>query len=960
MLGLAVLLLSVGLLALLAARTAVADTEALGSISGAVRDPVGNPLDGVEVLLYGSASSAYFEQRTTTDNNGAYHFGLLPTGFYRLAFIAQTSNLPSPQYYQDAVNLADATTVAVAGAAVTGVDMVMQAGGTVRGRLVNEAGAPVDQITVYLQTYSGGASPSSVSTDANGAFVFTGVASGYYYLQFIDPLGRYRSHYYQDATSSSDAIIFGVSAGSVVENLNSTLHPFVPPPGASISGQVTDEAGVGVPGIQVRVVTRFDSLRGSATTDAQGNYTVGGLSAGTYRVGYQDPQGIYADSSYSNIESGLGLELDEFEALTNINVRLVKLGMAQGTVTNENGQPLANVQVRARRVDGTGVARIATTDAQGNYLLPGLSLDPQYVDFSQPSGLYQRAYYSDALTIAAATPITVFAGTLITEVNANLALGGAITGVITTVDGSPLGAVRISALPHNQPFTATTSVISLTTASTFTYILGGLRPGDYHVRITGMGGEEYYDNRTLLENATPVAVTLGQFTRNINAMLGDGADSGTISGTVRGPSGQPLNHVSVGVYCAAPCAPGAIDSPPSLPWQFLRSAITDAEGRYQLVGLPPQRYRLLFEPVDLISSGGRYAAEYFDNARDLAGATELDLQPNMVLPNIDATLEPGGTLTGVITYDGGSYPVSNAYLMVYHWDGYQWRTLGEQTVRATGAYTQSALQTGRYRIAARGTLAGESYHYYYGNTSVFTDAVEIAVTAGVTVPNLNIDLPADLFQNAAITGVVTAAGQPVAGIQVVLYRYDSQLAYQTVTDAAGRYTLDNLSASFYYLGFVDPSARYAISYTGGFTTLNSSLIGQIYLESHERLANVNARLLPGGGIQGQVVDEAGRGVGQVRVSVYGWIDNFWRQVSPPVHSDNNGVYRTPGLHPGQYRLYFEDPLGRYRGRYYGDSPTLTYSPIIPVQAGRTVGDIDVLMNRSAPRLYALYMPVIAR
>lgn len=955
LLGVTALCLGLGLLCLAAAGTVEADSETLGSISGVVRDSAGNPLPNVEVQLYRSTFLYYYELRTTTDQRGAYAFGLLPTAFYRLAFIAPSAAHPSPQYYQAAVGLADAADVAVAGVAVTGVDMVMHAGGVLRGRLVDEDGAPADQVTVRPTRHLGGAEnlPEGES-DANGNFVVTGLPSGYYTLYFVDAKGRYFSRYYDNTDSAYRAIIVGVGAGGVVENLNSTLYR-----GASISGKVTDGAGVGLAGIEVSVYTTWHYPQHSAYTDANGNYTVGGLAAGQYLIAYQDPSGVYANSSYSDLENEDGVKLAERERKRGINVSLVKWGVAQGTVTNGAGQPLANVLVRARVTVWPGSStRTTYTNDQGRYALSGLSLNEYYLDFSQPTGLYQAEFYSNALTIATATPITVFPGEIITQVDAALALGGAITGVVTTVDGTSLGDVKIMAIPQQQPLTATTTLYTITTAASFTYTIGGLPPGDYLVALSGMGVSEYYDNHTQRATATPVRVTAGQFTRQINAILGDGADSATITGTVRSATGEPLDQVLVSVYCLSPCENLSVVGPQPT-WQYLRSTVTADNGTYQLAGLLPQRYRLRFQPTNLIADESRYAFEYYDNASDLAAATELDLQPNMVLRNIDATLGPGGAITGMITYDGGSYPVAGGQVQFYHWDGYSWNDLGQKTVGAiTGVYTQSALPTGRYRVAATGSLANDAYHLYYGGTTIFTDAHEITVTTGLTTADIDLDLPSSLFQNAAITGLVTAAGKPLANIQVTLYVANDKPSSRTITDARGHYRLGNLSTGAYFLGFVDPSATYAISYTGGITTLYHTSTEWLQIDAQEVLTNVNAHLLPGGAIRGRVVDETGRGVGQVAVMVYRWVNKQWREVLSPLQSDNAGFYTTPGLHPGYYRLYFTDPLSRYSSRYYGDRPFLRAALRVPVQAGQTTAGIDATMRSRPPTLYLLYTPII--
>ncbi len=963
------ILITGGLCALYAATAVAAEPEALGSISGVVRDRNGTPVGDIELTLSGQSTIGSVAQSVTTDSTGHYRFSLLPTGLYRLTISDEAERYPTPQYYEDAISLQDATAIAVNGDDRTGIDIVLQSGGEIRGRVMSEDGTALANVAVnvYSHTDSRPQSQQGLST-VDGRYVITGLASGFYFLKFTDGNQLHYSKFYADSSSRYGAVPIGVSAGGQVDEINIQLER-----GSTLQGQVIGSDGPPIANVLVEVRTRFGSIRASGTTGENGTYTVGGLDAGNYLLSFTDPSGRYRPSSYSNVENIDGLVIGEKENLTGLNITLALGGIVEGRVTDEEGNPLADAHVRATPRNSTARPRSAQTDAQGIYQLDGLSLDLHTLEFSNPGSLYISEYYSNVTTLAASTPITVFLGDVLTDVNASLSLGGAITGTIATVDDSPLGRVTVSAIPQNRPVTETLSLITTVVGSRLTYTLGGLPAEPYLVSVRGLGLIEYYNNVGAEERATAVQVTTGGWTRDINFVLGDGADAATMSGTVRTPDGDPRAGVNVSVYCEDPCgrlpAVSPIEEVPAEPaqatgadpiWNYLRAITTDDAGHYQIAGLQPRRYRLRFTPR-LYDTENRYTFHYYQNALDLASATDIELQPSMVRADLDATLITGGAITGVVML-GDDNPLHNGELTFYFWDGYHWVNIATAAINSlTGTYTRPALQSGRYRVEASVAFGRERYSYFYGNTTVLTAAQDVGVTAGLTTTDINITLPPDVFLNAAITGTVTAGDKPLPNVRVELFPYSgSNPIIYTTTDGDGRYALRNLGESIYFVAFTEPTGAYAIGYSHAITTFDRSIHDAIFLDANTIMTDVNGTLTAGGTIQGQVLDGLGHGVGQVEIDLYTLVGMRWMQATPTVQSDENGFYRTPGLLPGHYRLYFHDPLFRYSARYYGDSSIRELSPDIEVQIGEATKGINVVMTTSSPRTLRVYLPLITR
>jgi len=131
----------------------------------------------------------------------------------------------------------------------------------------------------------------------------------------------------------------------------------------------------------------------SAKTDANGRFRVTGVSAGQYLVGALAP-GFVTDGTPAFGFSGKTLNISEGETVENLELTLKPGGVITGRVTDANGQPVVEINVRLIRIFAQGVTgsppppvgNVAyRTDDRGIYRIFGLPAGKYKVSVGIPT-----------------------------------------------------------------------------------------------------------------------------------------------------------------------------------------------------------------------------------------------------------------------------------------------------------------------------------------------------------------------------------------------------------------------------------------------------------------------------------------------------------------------------------------------------------------------------------------------
>ncbi|MGE5398803.1 MAG: carboxypeptidase regulatory-like domain-containing protein [Ignavibacteriales bacterium] len=147
-------------------------------------------------------------------------------------------------------------------------------------------------------------------TDSTGVYSLTNLIPGKYILQAIPRAGYMPSYYRQDGKPVFErkyADTLAITESTVLSNINFTVKKInrIKGPG-TISGFIKDKDGKGVNGALSLVADEKGNLAGYAIADGKGQYTVDGLTAGTYSLSadmfeYEETAPEYVSLTSANV-----------------------------------------------------------------------------------------------------------------------------------------------------------------------------------------------------------------------------------------------------------------------------------------------------------------------------------------------------------------------------------------------------------------------------------------------------------------------------------------------------------------------------------------------------------------------------------------------------------------------------------------------------------------------------------
>lgn len=504
-----------------------AKLSAGASISGRVTDSAGHGLGNVFVDI----ESATGDTPTLTGGDGSYGLGGLKAGTYTVCFsLAEATGGNSDatgyvdQCYNNVRSGGTPTPVTLAaGQARTGINAKAAAGGAISGTVTDSAGHPI-ALTGVTATDASGTFSQVGQTDQNGKYVIRGLPAGNFSVCFdgtSDGSGLgYLPECYNNIPPDGTPTPVSVTVGHTHAGINAALAS-----GGAISGRVTDSAGHPIANVQVSAQTPDGTGYQTAITDDNGDYTVGGLTSGSYQVCFSSvPDATdtsstgYAAECYDNVPPGgsaTPVVVTGGQTTSGIDASLEVGAAVSGKVTDSAGHPLGGVSIFVQQPpDNPSWFGQADTQSDGTYRVVGipagsttLCFDPAFTNGTSPTG-YLSECYDNVPNGGTPTTFPLTAGENKTGMDADLATAGAISGKVTHTNGTAYPDATVTAC-------GTITCAGGTSGVNGAYQINGLATDDYHICFDSPDGSV----EKCLPNA--VHVNAGAVTSNVNGGPGN-------------------------------------------------------------------------------------------------------------------------------------------------------------------------------------------------------------------------------------------------------------------------------------------------------------------------------------------------------------------------------------------------------------------------------------------------------
>ena len=408
--------------------------------------------------------------------------------------------------------------------------------------------------------------------------------------------------------------------------------------------------------------------------------------------------------------------------------------------------------------------------------------------------------------------------------------------------------------------------------------------------------------------------------------------SGTITGTIAGPSGAVETQVAL--YAL---------SPRYGDWRETFFSTYSSGGAYELTPEPGE-YRLCARGVQAttfpVATPGSGPACY--GGSDAQSATTITLgDGETITANITA---PGSTtITGTVVADDGfgeTHPAADAVVFAYEPNGQGgWTQVGGLVeIDDDGNYEVPLLKGGEYRVCAKpffGTPLPQQHECTGGGPWV-QDGASVTVATGAELSGVDLTMPL----GGELGGHVTGDGSPLTSVSVSLrfVHDDGSEMFFFASTSDGDYVFPGLSSGTYRICFSDSGG-----YAGGF-------IGECWQDAEPVEVDIeqpwiydyDAELVRGATISGAVTNVGGGVPNFTNAMLYRNVAGEWvGSGGQQTNFFSGGTYSFGPLDPGTYRVCADINSLQREDRCWDDVATLDAATDIVVAAGDEAADRNI-------------------
>ena len=278
---------------------------------------------------------------------------------------------------------------------------------------------------------------------------------------------------------------------------------------ASDTGSIVRRAQVRISGPDIGTKTAF--------TDAQGRYEFKDLPAGRFTVSVSKSGFVTMQYGQDRpFEPGRPIELEDAQAIEKADIALPRGSAVSGHVLDEFGEPVADAQVAAMRMQYAGgrrklvpMGRASSTNDLGQFRLFGLPPGEYYVSASMrsldsmvmdmlgsmggPTGSnnnsgYAATYYPGTPNPGEAQRLSLTVGQEMSSVDIQMqpVKLARITGIATSSDGKPMSGALVMMMPSMKDAMMFMPGGTSRTDKDGNFTISNVAPGDYSVQIQSM------------------------------------------------------------------------------------------------------------------------------------------------------------------------------------------------------------------------------------------------------------------------------------------------------------------------------------------------------------------------------------------------------------------------------------------------------------------------------------------
>jgi hypothetical protein len=394
-----------------------------GTVRGHLTHRDGTPLAFAGVSLHRDGPEA---PTGSTDQDGFYSLGGILPGEYQVSFEWQGTT----QYMPGSVDRAGAATFTVVAGQTTTMDDSVLPPASLRGRLVDSDGRPLESFTV--NAISGGLETYSDVTDQNGEWSMTDVPAASYRVSFHNPQRtRVQWAYGKPDEQTATRIRAGGGQTATVDDTWLPDTTLVVKAADASSGAPVD-----------RLCVRQSPDQRPVCNGADGTVVLANLPAGPITFDVETPAG-----SLYHWKRGVSATVAANQTTT-VTVPLALGGNVAITATDQvTGQSVPDACFSLRAIGRPESFGVGCTGADGRAAAHQAVVPGTYQVFVQAPGAYGHQWVGASGGTGdqkAAARIVVKRGKTASVPAVRLDRAGTVTGVVTGADGAPLRSVSVS------------------------------------------------------------------------------------------------------------------------------------------------------------------------------------------------------------------------------------------------------------------------------------------------------------------------------------------------------------------------------------------------------------------------------------------------------------------------------------------------------------------------------------